>query len=277
MSAPSSDLDPARLSSLSPSARTAALRRSDLIARYRPGWWGTGLLIRDGTVVSQDPYPNDSSDAAAHPFNFPSRLVSPTDSSPLASEARAIMFAENRIILAGSSPTRNLAFLRAYSAADLARITRLDLRVPYGLVEEWRTSTGAPSVLAEFRDLVNFLAQALNIATVELALDAGWAFEIYQEQECTEAILGYVLQAYKDLVAAIAEVLKGKARPKTFRVYLACFHGFEAEAERMVMGPDYDSSKDAGEEPKVPSQKRNPYLPHGDVKDMDDYGGMQLS
>ena len=274
MSDASPTLNPSHLASLPPTERAAALRNSELIARYRPGWWGTGLLISDGAVGSQDPYP-DSKSTKAHPFRFPSHLIQPDDPSPLAAEARGIMFSANRIVLSGS-PSENLAFLRPYPPADLARIHQLDLQIRYDAVEQWRRADGTPAVLGEFRALVEFLASTLDLPQVELALDCGSAFEIYQEQQCTEEVLGYVLKAYKAFMAVLVEALQGKPRPKAFRVYLACFHTYETEAEKAVMGPEYDARNDGSEKPKVPSAERNPYFPHGDVEDALEYGGMEL-
>ena len=269
------NLDPAHLSSLPISDRITALYKSDLVARYRPGWWGSGLLICDGAVHSQDPY-TESKSAKAHPFRFPSHLVRPEDASPLAAQARGLMFSANRFVLSGS-PAKNLDFLRSYSPADLARIRQLDLQVPYDAVEQWRTSEGTPTFLGEFRALVEHLAAGLDLPQLHLALDCGTAFEIYQEQQCTEEVLGYVLNAYKALTTVIVEALNGGRRPMTFRVYLACFHAYEAEAEQAVMGSEYDSQKDGGPRPKVPTTERNPYFPHGDVEDVPDFGPMELS
>ncbi|KAL9118803.1 MAG: hypothetical protein Q9187_004641, partial [Circinaria calcarea] len=151
---------------------------------------------------------------------------------PWDDDARFILLSRNRLVLRGS-PTQSLAFLRAQGSL---------------------TKPGKPWK-AEWADLINFIAMNLQLENLILSLDAGPGYTIYEEQNAREEDLAHVLNAYRAIVEPM-RILRERGL-KGFFVYWACFHAYEAEAEKEVMGQHY-VAKD-----KIPSDERQPFYPHG--------------
>ena len=78
----------------------------------------------------------------------------------------------------------------------------------------------------------------------------------------------YVLEAYRSIVEPLLPL--GKRGLKAFLVYWACFHDYEEEAEKEVMGDCYQA------EGKIPSEERNSFYPHGGHSWKVEEGGMDL-
>ena len=236
------------LMALSKEDRQSALAKTDLIARYRPGWWGTGLLIQDGQPTSQAPLKCDHGPASCDCYSFPHSLL--VASNPLSEDAREVMLRENRLVFSGP-PRKSLEWLKA-QGQSVKEVRRMDCQFASSEVREWSQLRG------EWEELIEFVVDNLDVPELEFSLDAGGAFETYQEQRLEESDLEYVREAYEAIVRTVVERLGGR-KMKKFEVFWACFFGMEKEAERMVMGEEYDAEKEG----KVPASRRNPWFPHG--------------
>ena len=174
---------------------------------------------------------------------------------------------KNRIVLDGT-PGESLTWLISLGDA-VEHIRSLFVCFSKEFVDSWISGNPAAQ---EWKDLASFIASNLEIGELELALDAGIAFETYQEQRYTEEFLGDVKRAYDGIVDVLVTALEGK-KPKSFFVFWAAFHGDEEVAEGKVMGDEYDSA----ELGKMPSTRRNPYFPYGvPGQKMEWEGGMSL-
>lgn len=103
------------------------------------------------------------------------------------------------------------------------------------------------------------MRQNIDLSNLTLSLDAGSAIPIYEEQQMVEVDGGdYRLDAYKMIINPLRELRE--VGLKRFYVYWGCYHSFEAEAEKEVMGEDYEA------EGKIAASKREPSDPHGDLQ-----------
>ena len=233
------------LESLSKPELLEALSKTGLVREYKDGDDGIGLLISSGKITpfNSDGWPSSSP--------FPSELLT----GPVTSEAHEILLSKNRIVLDGK-PSESLAFLTRLPGDAVTHIRAIDICFSKQFIDDWISGSPASQ---EWKELATFITTKLQVEEVDLVLDAGIAFEIYQEQRYTEDIMGDVKDAYGAIVDVLVTALNGK-KPKSFMVFWAAFHDSEKVAEKKVMGDDYDSVKLG----KVPSTRRNPYFPHGE-------------
>jgi hypothetical protein len=243
-----------RLGSLPAELRLAVFAHSGLVARDRNNGRKSGVHIYDGEY--HDPpyhsiYMHEKHDC--HCPSFPTELLSLD--MPFCPEIHEVLYSNNRIIL-GGFPAKSLAFLRAHSWG-LRRIRELDLHLDPDEVEKW-TEKGSP-LPAEWKELIAFIRQNLDLPRLTLSLDTGMAVPIYEENRMGEEDADFILETYK----MILEPLHGLAESglKRFYVYWACRNSHEAEAEKEIMGEDYEASD------KVPFSRRHPLFPHWDTQE----------
>ena len=231
--------------------RLKIFAHTDLVPRDRSGR-KTGVHINDGDL--DDPpayfiYMHDRFDCSC-PVKFPVELLNPRN--PYYTEVLQVFFSQNRIVLGGSF-VKTLAFLRVHRQG-LHYIHELDFQFSPDEIEEW-TETNTLSV--EWEELVAFVRQNLRLSNLTLSLDAGTAIPIYEEQQMVEIDEGdYRLNAYKMIIKPLRGL--GEIGLKRFYVYWGCYHSYEVEAEKEVMGDDYEA------EGKFSISRRDPSDPHWD-------------
>ena len=245
MSSSQSTTDPSVLAGLSRPKRLQALANSGLVRKWEQGDDVEGIWVDEGEIVPSN------KDGWTTPF--PDHLLSAD--GEVGSDAKAVLLGQNRILLDGEMPV-SLAFLESMDSDMLKHIRRLDIWFSEPQVSEWKDDDAANA--EGWRQLASFVADKLNLAELDLALDAGQAYETYRERGEKENDLPEARAAYEDIVKVLVNVLGGR-KPKRFEVYWAVFHDHEAVAEKAVMGENYDTAALG----KVPAQRRNPFFPHG--------------
>ena len=246
--------DISSLAALSRQDRLRSLASSGLVRKWEEGDKADGVYVLDGEIRAS------GFDGWKTPF--PQQLLSAD--GEVGSDAREVFLGQNRLLLDGDF-LKSLAFLESQGEA-IKHIRTLDLR--FDELSEWTESKQVEG----WRELATFVADKLNLAQLDLSLDAGNAFETYQEWQAEESNLSHIRDAYREIVEVLVNALKGR-KPKSFAVYWAVFYEFEGEAERLVMGKDYDSAKSG----KIPSNERNSFYPHGaPTKRLEWEGGMKL-
>ena len=230
--------------------RQQILADTDLVSHASGGDSIPGIHIKDGEItypVEHDINWHDASSCNCRPL--PINLFRPGPT--LDDDARFILLSQDRLVLRGS-PARSLAFLRAQGSL-VNHIRALDFQFMPQEIEDW-TKPDTPWK-AEWADLVSFIAANLQLENLILSLDAGPGYTIYEEQNAREEHLAHVFDAYRAIVEPMRSL--GERGLKRFCVFWACFHEYEAEAEREVMGQHY-VAKD-----KILSDERQPFYPHG--------------
>jgi hypothetical protein len=242
--------DAPSFSSLPQELRDEILSKTNLVVRDHPGRWGSGLLIRNGQITSATANNTCIHDPKCDCTEVPKALLSKTNPG-LRRQALEVLLSCNLIVLDGDF-SLSLEWLK--EQGDLVRkIRALDLQIGVEQGEEWNEE--GSEYPAEWQELITFIENNLNLSNLTLSIDHGLCYEYYEQRGVTEASLGNVLDAYRQIVKPLRPL--GQKGLKEFYVFWACFHQNEAEAEKYVMGEAYAP---AG---KVPHTKRNPYFPHG--------------
>lgn len=227
---------------------------TDLVARDRRGR-KTGVHVYDGEL--SDPtahflYRHDRLHCSC-PAKFPVELLN--SCNPYYAEVLQVLFSQNRIILAGSL-VKMLAFLRVHRQG-LHGIHELDFQFDHDVIKEW-TETNTMS--AEWEGLITFARQNLRLSNLTLSLDAWSPIPTFEEQQMMDIDeAGYRLDAYKMIIKPLRGL--GEIGLKRFYVYWGCYHSYEVEAEKEVMGEDYEA------EGKIPISRREPSDPHWDFRE----------
>ncbi|MCJ1434257.1 Endonuclease III-like protein 1 [Xylographa pallens] len=252
--------------------RRQILEHTDLVVRWRDQMWSDdGLVIQDGLHLADNkpnyccrrctsshafcccPHLNSSFSASCACFIFPSAFF--RVSHQFATEAREVFFSHNRFIFTGP-PDGTLSFLRGQPAAMLRLIRQIDFQMSTSNVVNWpRPDDGG---LRAWRAVVPFLADNLHLANLALAIDTGPAHDTYRNLFDLDARRNDI----RDFHHAVIEPLRADPRfrhLRSFHVFWALFNDDEADAERAVKGPDYDSAREG----KIPYSRRNPNFPHG--------------
>lgn len=228
----------------------------------------TGLVCakRSGEKTGLHIYFGKFSDPPAHymywhrrgrdcdcPDEFPGELLDPCH-NPYYGEMVEVAFSQNRLVFAGS-PVKTLEFLTTHLHA-IPHIRHIEFQFDYEMIEELNSSD--TTIPAEWENLIKFLRQNFNLPNLSLSVNAGNAICIYDEQQMTEKEGGdYRLAAYKSII----EPLRGlgvKGGLAGFYAFWACYFEYEIEAEREVMGPEYEPVD------KVPISRREPSDPWWD-------------
>ena len=185
-------------------------------------------------------------------YHFPHGLF--RSNKQLCYESRKIFYSQNRFVFSGEA-LKTLQFLQTRTPEALSSIRRLDLQfreIPFGDMNIPVHSYG------EWQNLITFVATHLNLSNLFLSVDAGSMWDEYHYNPLYfDANAGEKeqLDMYKRFMVPLRQ-LRGL---KSFHVFLSCCHEYEIEAEKEVMGLDYDSSLDG----KIPLEERWPQFPHG--------------
>ena len=252
--------------------RYQIFEHTDLVARWRDDMADDGLVVQDGSALADSKpsyccrrctsslafcccsHLNASFSESCVCFIFPSSFF--RVSHQFATEAREVFFAQNRFIFTGQ-PDKTLSFLRTQSAEMLRHIRRIDFQLSAANAASWpRVDDGG---LRAWRKMVTFLAENLNISNLSLSIDAGPAYDTYRHgRDIHDTTTTHVRAFYQDIIKPF-QGDKRFRQLRRFHVFWALSNEHEAEAERAVKGPDYDSARQG----KIPWHRRNPNFPHG--------------
>ena len=252
--------------------RCQILEHTDLVARWRDKMWSDdGLVIQDGLELADHkpsyccrrctssyafcccPHLNSSFSESCSCFLFPNAFF--RVSRQFATEAREIFFSQNRFIFTGP-PDGTLSFLRRQPADMLRLIREIDFQMSTSNIIDWpRPDDGG---LRAWRTVVPFLADNLNIANLALSIDTGPAHDTYRDLFDLDARRNEIRAFHHAVIEPLHEDTRFR-QLRSFRVFWALFNEDEADAERAVKGPDYDSVREG----KIPYSQRNPNFPHG--------------
>lgn len=227
---------------------------TDLVVADRSGR-KTGLHIADGEFC--DPpahfmYWHTRPDDCDCPVEFPAELLN--RNNPYYSEILEVAFSRNRVVFSGS-PVLTMAFLQVHSQG-INHIRTLEFQFDIDLIEDWVKSDH--TLQLEWEELIAFVRQNLNLSNISLSLNTGNPIPIYQEQQMTEREQGdFRLDAYKMIIKPLRG-LGEMGGLRQFYVFWGCYHEYEAEAEREVMGDCYRAVD------KVPISRREPSDPWWD-------------
>ena len=186
-------------------------------------------------------------------YHFPHGLF--RSNKQLCYEAREIFYSQNRFVLSGD-PHKTLEFLQTRTPEALSYIRRLDLQFREVLFGDM---TIPALTYGTWQTLITFVATHLNLSNLFFSMDAGSMWDEYHwkppDFDVNADDEGEQLDMYKRFMRPLRQ-LRGL---KSFHVFLSCCHDYEIEAEKEVMGLDYDSSLDG----KIPLRERWPRFPHG--------------
>ncbi|MCJ1398827.1 Endonuclease III-like protein 1 [Xylographa trunciseda] len=249
--------------------RYQILELTDLVARWRDRRWADdGLVIQDGGGLPDSkpkycctrctsslafcccPQINASFSESCSCFVFPTSFF--RVSRQFAMEAREVFLSQNRFIFTGN-PYRTILFFQNQPAEMLHYIRKIDFQLSISDVLNWpRPDNGG---LHAWRTIVTFIAEHLNIPNLFLCLDAGQGYQLYNPGNDDSDHARNFCHA---VIAPLREDLRFR-HLRRFHVFWARFNQDEAEAERAVKGPDYDSAREG----KLPPHIRNAFFPHG--------------
>lgn len=227
----------------------------------------TGLVIRDrsGRKAEVHVHNGKFANPVAHfmywhkastcdcPENLPAELLDQRN-NPYYAEILEVVFSQNRIVLGGYLD-KTLTFLRMHGQAT-RHIRKLEFQLDDYLIDEWTECNNAHQI--EWEELFVYVRQNLNLSNLTLSLNAGHAVPIYEDQHFEEIEEGdFRLDAYKMIIKPLRG-LGEMGRLKRFYVFWGCYHEYEAEAEREVMGASYQPMN------KIPISRRAPDDPYCD-------------
>ncbi|MCJ1288174.1 Endonuclease III-like protein 1 [Xylographa opegraphella] len=252
--------------------RYQILEHTDLVMRWRDRrWLDDGLVIQDGLSLPDNkpnyccrrctsshafcccPHLTASFSDSCACFLFPHAFF--RVSRQFATEAREVFFSQNRFIFTGT-PDGTLAFLQRQPSAMLPLIRQIDFQISPSNVLNWsRPDDGG---LLAWRTLVPFLAAYLHLANLALAIDTGHADDTSRRLLDLDARSEGARAFHRAVIAPLQADTRFR-QLRSFHAYWALCHDDEADAERAVKGPAYDSVREG----KIPYDRRNPNFPHG--------------
>lgn len=152
--------------------------------------------------------------------------------------------------------SKTLAFLQDH-IEKINHTHDLEFQFDHEEIEEWTEPNNTFQL--EWEKLIVFIRDNLSLSNLTLSLNAAIAIPIYEEQQLTETEKGdYRLQAYKKIIEPLRGL--GQMGLRRFYVFWACYHSYEAEAEKEVMGQSHEAVD------KVPLSRREPSDPHWDFQ-----------
>ncbi|MCJ1404794.1 hypothetical protein MMC11_008020 [Xylographa trunciseda] len=202
-------------------------------------------------------------------YRFPLALFG--TSHKISQLAREIVFSENRICLRGNLGATS-AWLASQPPDLLALIRTLDVMITSKQLWEWGPLSSTHSNIqlpAEWNDLAAVISERLSLGNLTLSIDAACMYDSLLEDAGKENFES-LKEVYKALVAPFA------ARPlfrslHAFFVFWPLFGSSETEAERSVMGEDYDAEVRG----KIAYEDRDWRLPHGwELGEVDENGDL---
>lgn len=172
--------------------------------------------------------------------------------NPYYEEIFEVVFSQNRIVFGGYLD-KTLIFLRMHGQAT-RHIRKLEFQLDDYFIDEWTKCNNARQI--EWEKLIVYVRQNLNLSNLILSLNAGHAVPIYEDQHFEEIDEGdFRLDAYKMIIKPLRG-LGEMGRLKRLYVFWGCYHEYEAEAEREVMGASYQPMD------KIPISRRAPDDPY---------------
>ena len=226
-----------RLDQLPAEIRLKIFAYTDLVCA-RPNGEKTGVMIHNGKSCHIPAchkawykrfYQKDC------PARFPDEYLDPCRNAYYR-EMVEVAFSQNRLMFSGSL-TKILDFLTTH-VDGISHIRHLELKLGGDMIELWH-SCDMPS-RREWEDLILFIRRNLNLPILTLSVSAGSNYSTYEpERRPEEEDEDPRLNAYKSVIAPLRG-LGVKGGLAGFYAFWPCYHGYEAEAEKEVMGPEYE-------------------------------------
>ena len=192
-------------------------------------------------------------------YQFPAALFGV--SHKVSELAHEVVFSENRLILRGDTYYSGV-WLRSKPQHLLSQIRRLDVMVGEAYFYRWRmrvVPTGFPGkVSAALDGIASALDDQLSLRNLTLSIDAGFTYPQIREDIERTSYYARLKESYQRLIAPFA------SRPRfrelrAFFVFWPLYGSMETEAEKLVMGDDYNSRSHG----KIPYKDRDYRFPHG--------------
>ena len=252
--------------------RYEVLLHTDLVVHWRKGWETDGLSVVNGQraiggqrvtgrvvccgqctpsrAICCCPQFSASFSLTCTCYHFPSAFF--TVSRQFYREAQKVFYSENRFSFYGH-PFDTITFFRKLRPALLGHIRFIDLQLGLDEIFLWPTETqsGHP----DWKSLLTFLSQNLDLSKIILSLDAGYSPRTWRLDGCD---LPEILDFYRDITESFHQ-LPAFRKLRGFQMFLPCFNEYEAVAEKKIMGEQYDSALQG----KVPYERRALDYPHG--------------
>ena len=229
---------------------------TDLVVRERSGR-KAGLHVYDGVFsnpVRHDMYWHPEPGCYC-PGKFANELLDRRN-NPYYSEIFEVAFSQNRIILGGHI-TSMLDFLQTY-IEEVKYIRDVEFQFDDEVIEAWTEPHN--TFFMDWDDVVNFVRKHFNLSNLTLSLNAAQSIPIYHDQQMIETRAGdFRLDAYIGIVLPLRRMGLDEGL-KRFYAFWACYHFYEATAEREVMGESYQALD------KVPLSRRDLSYPWRDFE-----------
>ena len=179
--------------------------------------------------------------------------------------AQEITFSKNRIYLSGDL-SANSAWLRSRPLDLLSQIRALDMIITSRQLWEWGHLSSSESniqVPTEWKDIAAILDERPSLRNLTLSIDAAHTYDGMLEDELILGDAGIEnFESLKDVYKALVEPFSSRPHFRSlnnFFVFWPLFGSLETDAERSVMGKDYEP----GARGKIAFENRDWRLPHG--------------
>lgn len=174
-------------------------------------------------------------------------------------ESKEIFFSCNRFILNGDFKASR-RWLSALPLTEARHLRTLDLEI--SLEQLYDMSKPHSSIAQDWEDLVACVTSVLSMETTWLSIDTG---DIYMELEMldhnNDHDYTWLNTSYTRLFDPLYQHCAAQ-KPRKFHVFLCWWLRYELMAEKRLMGPDYDSSREG----KIPWERRQRRYPHSEQK-----------
>jgi len=254
--------------------RVKILHYTDLVFRWRQGWESDGLVIERGKLVADKGQTRCCQQCCVSPsttcccpqfgaswsssctcYAVPRALLAV--SRKFSQEAREVFFSENRFAFC-DNPPKTLYFFKRQSPPDLQLFRKIDfqLQLPRDFLD---FELGKDSTfLFDWYELLLYVSDHLNIPALSLSIDTRASFALGQTPSAWEQNLPTLLGFFREIIRPLAQIRRFRDL-RSFHVYWVSFHAHEAEAEKEVMGENYDRATKG----KIPYTGRESRFPHG--------------
>ena len=183
---------------------------------------------------------------------FPSALFSV--SKRMRDDATEVFYSRNRFVFRDDFSATS-RFLVSLPDTTLAHIRDIDLEFSCDEVLSANTSRPGSQVAREWQRLVMVIRDRLPLQKLWLSINLGDMWQELLELDYEGGHdYGWLRTEYQQIIRPLRQ-LKGL---KKFHVFLSWFLNYEADAEKEVMGPDYDSAAEG----KLPYRLRHFRFPH---------------
>ena len=163
-----------------------------------------------------------------------------------------MFYSENHFSFYGH-PFDTVTFFRKLRPSLLEHIRFIDLQLGLDEIFLWPTESqgGHP----DWKYLLPFLSKFLDLSKILLSIDAGYHPRTWRLDGCD---MPEILDFYHDITESLYQVPAFR-KLRGFHMFLPCFHEYEVDSEKEIMGEQYNSALQG----KIPNESRALDYPHG--------------